>query len=209
MGAFKGALSAESVEFLRPPLGKLSAMNVPLPDGYWTRARSTWWMRVSPGHLGRGARMFLSLEEKGTPQRAGQLKRRPWNGYLGSLGHHVPFSVPWPLSQLCTVKACARLHPSQLGKERGQYTSYREPEPWPSEAHSCVHLGQTVPSRAAQAVPGLCKLSRLRLRVDAMPASHSPALWLIWCVNNLRPWGLPTNPHYYLSLPPEFEATLI
>ena len=178
-------------------------MNVPLPDGYWTRARSTWRMRVLPGHLGRGARMFLSLDEKGIPQRPGQLKRRSWYGCLGSLGHHVPFSVPWPLSQFCTVRACARLHPSQLGKERGQYTSYREPEPWPSEAHSCVHLGQTVPSRATQAVPGLFRLSWLHLR------SHSPALWLILCVSNLRPWGLPTNPHYYLSLPPESEATLI
>lgn len=97
---------------------------------------------------GRGARMFLRLKGKGVPQRVGQFKRRPWCWCQGAWGRHVPFSVPWPPSQLCTVGACAGFCQSPLGGRGHSVPPTESLELWSSEARSCVHLEQTVLSRA-------------------------------------------------------------
>lgn len=156
-------------------------------DG-WGSRQDTW---------GGVLRMFLSLEDKGIPQRAGQLKGGLGTGCLGSLGHQY-------LSCVAVVPALhsesrARLHPSQLGKERGQYTSYREPEPWPSEAHSCVHLGQTVPSELLAGPRTLQAFEKLHLRVGLLPGvihllCGSSDVSITWDLGGLLPTPITTFP---------------
>lgn len=90
--------------------------------------------------------MFLRLKGKGVPQRVGLLKRRSWC-CLERLGTSC--------ACLCAVADVPARHSRSLCKapsapvgkgEEHNIPPTESPGSQPSEAHSCAHLGQTVPA---------------------------------------------------------------